>query len=600
MTRQLTTVALWAIIVAASGCQSTPPPAPPAAAPVAVGPDASPAEQYAAAQNTSGPLAASLYLAAALGWHRDGDALAAASALDAIDPGMLAAGDQANYWLLVAETAIDASDVDRAATALAEAAAAPNADPYRHAVLGARLCLVAGGDNQARFACAMERLTSAAPAAAQRQDHQDRIWALLGRAPAAEVQQHAQLATGTARGWWVLKAAMLSSFSVVDQSQALAAWRSAWPAHPAAQILPTALQTVETLAAQSRHVALLLPLSGPLGRAGRAVRDGFVAAYYHSRRHDTSQPVTITLLDATREPIPLLVERALVGGADIIVGPLAKSRVEELNAINPLVPVLTLNYLDDHIEAAPAVSQLGLAIEDEATSLVNQLLIDNVERLVVFHNYDDWSQRAARQIRDTWPYPLTLQPFADVRTITESVGQAMDVQASQARRDALAQTLGVDLEFLPRARQDVDGIVALVDTVEANALAPALQFHLSQAVPVYASSQTVRGAQPADLRELQGFRVSELPWFVDGGEFYEQMDQAFGIDGNPVSSLYALGIDAFRISDRLTLLQRGGGVQLLGSTGALDLQPDGRIRRTLARGVIKDAQLLPLATAPDH
>jgi outer membrane PBP1 activator LpoA protein len=51
-----------------------------------------------------------------------------------------------------------------------------------------------------------------------------------------------------------------------------------WPGHPAASRLPRDLQLLQQLIAEKpKHVALLLPVSGKLGRAGRAIRDGFFA-----------------------------------------------------------------------------------------------------------------------------------------------------------------------------------------------------------------------------------------------------------------------------------------------------------------------------------
>ena len=105
------------------------------------------------------------------------------------------------------------------------------------------------------------------------------------------------------------------------------------------------------------------------------------------------------------------------------------------------------------------------------------------------------SAAAAAVQHDGVRLELTVQPFTDLRTITESVGTAMHVAGSQSRRDELARLLGEELEFLPRAREDVDAVVALIDNTEANALVPALRFHFASDLPVYASSQTTRAVR---------------------------------------------------------------------------------------------------------
>ena len=422
----------------------------------------------------------------------------------------------------------------------------------------------------------------------------DSIWSYLGQAPGLMAAQQAELSSGVEQGWWALKASMLQSFSIADQRRRLTTWRSRWPRHPASVMPPQALQEMDSELWQPQKVGLLLPLSGPLARAGRGVRDGFVSAYLHS----ADAPFEVALYDTATESVANLYERALLDDVDLLIGPLSKEGVATLNDLNPEVPALALNYLDTTAVPAANLLQLGLAIEDEADTMVARLLEDGAERLLVVHNYDDWSQRAVRRLSANWPFAVTTQPFTDVRTITESVGRAMQVEASQERRDELGSLLGFQPEFLPRARQDLDAVVALVNTVEANALVPALRFHFAQALPVYASSQSVRGAQPEQLRELSGFRVSELPWYLFSDPLYQDMDGTFVLRGNPLSSLYALGVDAFRVSDRLPSLARGRANQLLGSTGVLSVDNSGRFVRELAWGVISRGQVvaLPLVT----
>jgi outer membrane PBP1 activator LpoA protein len=184
-----------------------------------------------------------------------------------------------------------------------------------------------------------------------------------------------------------------------------------------------------------------------------------------------------------------------------------------------------------------------------------------------------------------------IQPFTDMRTITEAVGKAMLVSDSQERKDELSAVLGFEPEFLARARTDVDGVIALVDNVEANALVPALNFHFANHLPVYASSQVTRRTRSGQLDELSGFHVSELPWFLEGNDLYALLNDPLSLDTNPFASLIALGADAFQVAERVGLLESLGDFRMLGSTGFLTLQSDGRITRELAWGRITGARV---------
>ena len=266
--------------------------------------------------------------------------------------------------------------------------------------------------------------------------------------------------------------------------------------------------------------------------------------------------------------------------------------------------MLALNYLDESElheaqlaqlqSTARAFNQFGLAIEDEATTIAARLERDGIERALLFHNYDDWSLRARRTLAAESSLTLTVQPFTDLRTITEAVGTAMHVAGSQTRRDELSKLLGTELEFLPRAREDVDAVVALVDNTEANALVPALRFHFADQLPVYASSQITRRTRTGQLSELGGFHVSELPYFLAGDAVYDALATPFRLADNPFASLMALGSDAFRLSERLG--DTPGPLVLLGSTGLLKQQADGRITRELAWGVVSAGTVRPDGT----
>jgi outer membrane PBP1 activator LpoA protein len=592
MTR--TSIAAWALILAVCGCQSTPTPTSPAEdfEPLDQQAPESPTALLEAAEDARGGRRARLYLQAAEGFFTAGDGRAAAAALDAVTVERLNAGGEARYLLLRARLDIRGRNLEQARAALLALDESRLPDPLEAALVRADLLAAEGAPRAAAEQLMAYRAESPTPEVRQRLS--DAVWTYLGKVPPLDVVAAERGASGSARGWWQLKALMFQSFTLTEQRQRLAAWQAARPDHPAARHPPAALAALHggDLLPVTR-VGLMLPLSGNLSRAGRAVRDAFIATYLS---HRDQIDFEVTVYDTAAEPIAALYERALVNGADVLVGPLAKENVAALNGLNPEIPVLALNYLGDEVPTANLL-QLGLAIEDEAATLARWLEDARVDRLLVLHNDEDWAQRARRTLTASWRGPLTVQALEDIRTVTESVGVAMHVAASADRHDELEQLLGTDLEFLPRARGDVDAILALVTQLEASALVPALKFHFADQVPVYATSQTVRGASPERLRELAGFHVAELPWFALDTPSFRSLDDAFDLQGSPFAALYALGVDAFRLAERAPLILDGGLTELLGSTGELEFASDGRIRRRLARAVISDGAVRSSTTA---
>ena len=431
-----------------------------------------------------------------------------------------------------------------------------------------------------------------------RQDLNDRLWRLTGALSPAEVAALAQ--SHTLAPLWRLRAALSGSRSAHEQAVRLRAWMDRWPEHPFVGVPPGSFRRLlhpppqpPVLPPESPgRVGLFVPLSGPLAAAGRAVRDGFIAAYL-----DDSAPLKPALLvyDTAAEPIGAIYERSLVDGVDLIVGPLSKNRVQALHRLNPELAVLGLNYLDVETGsgsagnpgpapvglAAPVAAhpflQVGLAIEDEAATMIDRLLGEDLHRLLAVHGTEDWAVRGVQALADSWPFHIELQAFDDVKTITESLGEAMQVAASLERREALERLLNAEVEFLPRARSDLDGVVAFVDHIEASALAPALKFHFASHLPVFASSQSVRNA--SSLAELRGFNVAEMPFNIGADPLWDAVKEVFD-DGGNIAALRALGMDACRIANHWHWISHGE--PLYGATGALRLAEDGRIRRTLA------------------
>ena len=129
--------------------------------------------------------------------------------------------------------------------------------------------------------------------------------------------------------------------------------------------------------------------------------------------------------------------------------------------------------------------------------------------------------------------------FGDLKQLTNAVGQIMEVSASTSRKERIASLLGEPLEFLPRARQDLDAVLALTTGFESAALTPALQFHFAEHLPVYATSQSLR-----DATEPQGFTVTELPVLTQPNKVEQELIDTYNLRDSALVDLYA-GIECF-------------------------------------------------------
>ena len=559
-----------------------------------------------------------LWLAAAQALYAESRQADATSALENLDPALLDAEQSFDYGALATQLAIERFDGPAARAFYANLLPLSPAQDQRYILLAKDLQAL----NVDPISAASALINSPLPRNSKAmQERVDQIWSLISQSAASEVAQQANSTAGTERGWWQLKESLLGAFTLTDANQRLGRWQSANTTHPARQTVPTALAALQTNRDDFKHIALLIPQSGPLAAAGKAVRDGFVAAHLHAGASDRQ----LTVLDTHSANLADLLTQATALGADLLVGPLDKNRVVQLNAAanaatnttanntakgQHKIPTLLLNYLPDDVVAERHIVQFGLAVEDEARAIARRIQAENLQRVVVLHNEQEWSQRAKdaliTEFESARLRPETLLRGApssqvvgvgstpDVKQITSVVGNTLLVDASSARHRRLERLLGEELEFVPRARQDIDAIVAFLDGPEARALRPALRFHFSSKVPVYTSSQALRRIAQRDLRDLRGFNVSEIPWKLYPSAIKESVETSFGVTQGGLVPLYALGVDAYRLADRLDLLLRTPHQRLLGGTGELSIEYGGRVRRDLAWQYVGSEGLTPL------
>jgi uncharacterized protein len=587
-------------ILTSYGCQSTPPSpeTPPAAEQTTTAPDT--ARLIEQARGARDPAeGAALYARAARLQYDAGDRTAARATLARVRGELLGPDAAFDYYYVAARLSLDDGRIDEAYELLGDAIPASGEQQRPHLRLAADVA-AARGDyvREATALIDLADLLGRQPRAdedahARMQALHDAIWAAVSRAPAQRIPD---LARGSERpvhqGWWILASSLLQGFDLREQQAALTTWRNNHANHPAAILPPRAIVELAAAPPGPRHIALMLPLTGPLANAGRAVREGFMAGFYFA-----DSDITITVYDTHDDSITALYEDARAAGAELIVGPLDRVSLAELNEMGHLpVPVLGLNYLANDAMPSTGLLQFSMAIEHEARSLASQLRRDGHERVVLLHAGEEWSHRARREFHTHFAANggtvLDEDFFAAATDITPAVGRVFAVQASRERRDALARLFGVTPEFVPRRRQDIDAVVAFVDGVQARALMAAMVLHFADSVPAYATSQALDAIAPAAYRELDGMRISQIPWRVYSSPMRRQLNDAFPTSRrNDMEALYAFGIDAFRIADRVHTLRNDAYARMMGGTGILQFDAEGRITREPIWAVMRNGNL---------
>ena len=169
-------------------------------------------------------------------------------------------------------------------------------------------------------------------------EQQERIWNALNQLPPETISELAANSENNyqEQGWFELADGLHKSGDLEQKSEAINRWRTLWENHPASASPPSSLQALQAQNLDIRHIALLLPQSGPLEKPARAISEGFLTAYYRAQSEGQHVPM-ITLLDASKinEPWQLSAEISS-RQIDMVIGPLDKGYVKRLLEAEPV------------------------------------------------------------------------------------------------------------------------------------------------------------------------------------------------------------------------------------------------------------------------
>ena len=297
----------------------------------------------------------------------------------------------------------------------------------------------------------------------------------------------------------------------------------------------------------------------------------------------------LTFIDSSQQDIDALYAQATLGGAQAVIGPLSKDKVNQLEtrASVPL-PTLALNYGEHARNQAAELFQYGLSAEDEARQVAQRAYLDGRRNAGILVPDNEWGSRVLAAFRERWQHDggkiASVVSYPPSGSVTTAVSQMLKGGSSKP-----------DMLFL------------LALPSYARQVPPTLDFYYASKLPVYATSQVYEGKpQPRADHDLNDVQFVDLPWMIPDAA-------AGGVDALPYASTYrqlatqddpgllklnAMGVDALELARRLPLLQALPSTQVYGATGNLQARDDGRIQRTLPWAVFQAGVPQPLLASP--
>jgi len=307
------------------------------------------------------------------------------------------------------------------------------------------------------------------------------------------------------------------------------------------------------------HVALLLPTqSTGFGRYADSIRQGVLAAAKVQGKG--ALPVTVYgMVDEAKDAVANY-DFAVSQGARVVIGPLTRVGVNALVAHNSVtVPTLALNPPDPSLPMPPLLFVLGLQAEPEA------------RQVAAFARSE--GRRAAFILTEDKPLAKRIQ---------DAFGEAFERESG---RIAGQLTLPAESKVLGKLQSTYSASGADMIFIACDAQrARFVRAFLDPNAPIYATSQVFAARGDAMTNaELRGARFLDMPWMVQPDHpavmVYPRPVSAPG--SNEYERFYALGIDAYRVSQTLLQAPPPSAATLDGVTGRIDLSAGQVLERAL-------------------
>ena len=344
----------------------------------------------------------------------------------------------------------------------------------------------------------------------QRYNH-DMIWQLLMQLPNTELADAIDTSSGDLLGWLSLAQLYRDPIADLDaQVNRLNQWSAQWRTHPAVEDVPAMMDALEEAAShRPSQVAVLLPTTGTLQNAGKALQEGIMTAYHQHKTN--SRTPTLRFYDSGGDDILTVYQQAISDGADFVLGPLAKDKAATIAGQGTLpVTTLALNYIE--AESVPNnFFQFGLAPEDEARQIARQGAREGASQAGILYPEGEWGARVAQAFADQWQSlggtVTVTRTYQEGPSIGDTVKELLLVAQSQQRGKDVSRFTNLKMDIQPRRRQDMGFLFLIANPNQGRQVKPALNFHYAKDLPVYSTALIYSGKpNPRRDQDLNGIR----------------------------------------------------------------------------------------------
>lgn len=441
--------------------------------------------------------------------------------------------------------------------------------------------LLLAGNQKTAAANSLISLDSYLTKEQQTQNHQQ-IWSLLTNSDAATLKSYVAAAKkmqrNIAAGWFEL--ALISQND--NQVDAYANWQKQYANHPATGLFtpdPKKTAPVVTTSTDSstvQHIAVFLPLSGKLAAPGNALRAGMEEANLNTH-------YVLRYYDENSLPMDQLLTKATQEGAQFIVGPLQKDKLDTLLKTNTALPVLGLNKVEASTNANAYF--FSLAPDDEAADIAKKMEQDGKNHPLILVPSNTLGERTVSGFNQYWDHSGKTK--ADVVRFRSGDELMSALRAKLGNGSSSGLQSGEVMSLAPSAQSEtVDAIFMLASSVEASTIKSSIDQIMGSnpnRPSFYLGSKSNNAGLRADVAlALNGMQLGDMPWMLNqSADLFKKAQTALPQANGDQMRLFAMGYDALNLVKTASHLRQASEQTQAGLTGTLQITTDGVIQRDL-------------------
>lgn len=389
----------------------------------------------------------------------------------------------------------------------------------------------------------------------------------------------------------------------------ITSWKNKYPHHPAIKFfanMSNDYQDEQFYDSKIKKVVMLLPLTGNLAPAAKAIKEGILTGYYNDKNFSKAE---LKFIDTANDVnnIEKYYNQAIKENPDLIIGPLNKTAVEKVISMHKTTtPLIALNYTSEQTisntlsDTQINAFQFGISGEDEAEQAARKIWQSDLNNTLIIVDNNEWGKRVSNSFKTKFEELggniANISYLNNDTDLKKFIYSSLGIDESQKRKNVLQWIVGDKIAFQPRYRKDFDNIFLVTSSLKAKQIKPILKFYYADNIPIIATSNILEFKHHSkNIKDLSSIQICDIPLVIHNNNENKNtislLAKSWPSNYENLIRLYALGMDSYNMIYSIGKLKDYPNMGVMAYSGHLTLSNQNKITRTLPWATIVDNEI---------